>query len=120
MGTVVAIALLTSALAATAPGAAIDRPAAPARDASLRFVSQSALPVEIFQGLTAVDKRSLILDQRASTRIASGTRTVFYICPDQPQPAGGSRLSFDFQAGQAYELVCRAGQQAEIRPAQNC
>jgi hypothetical protein len=117
MGTIVAAALLASALAAASPGPAISEPATQARGASLRFVSGSLLPVEIFQGLNAVDNQQLILAGRTSTRVAAGVRTVFYTCPNQPQPAGGARLSFDFQADRAYELVCRAGQPAEIRAA---
>ena len=120
MSTVVAIALLTSALATAAPNASVSRPATQTQDASLSYVSESLLPVGIFYGMTAVDNRPLILDQRENARITSGLRTIFYACPNEPRSAASSRLSFNFQAGQTYELVCRAGQPAEIRAAERC
>ena len=119
MSTVVAIALLASALSTAAPDAPVGQATAQARDASLSYVSESLLP-EIFNGITAVDNRSLIFEQRTNTRVTSGLRTVSYICPNESGSAGGSRISFYFQAGQAYELVCRAGQKAQIRAAQRC
>lgn len=74
----------------------------------------------ISYGITAVDGQAPILDEQASARISSGLRTVGYYCPNESQPAGGASLSFNFQAGQAYELVCRAAQHAEIRVLEGC
>lgn len=120
MSSVVAIALLVSSFATTTPGTTIDQPASQATGASLHYVSASLLPVGISYGITAVDNRPLLVGEQANTRVSSGLRTVSYSCPDEPRLAGGSRLSFDFQAGQAYELVCHAGTQAEIRAAEGC
>lgn len=120
MSTVAAIALLLSSLGAAPPSASMGQPAPQAKQASLHYVSGHVIPVGISYGITAVDGQAPILDERASARIASGLRTVGYYCPNESQPAGGARLSFNFQAGQAYELVCRAGRQAEIRALEAC
>ena len=112
--------LVASALAATAAGTPPAEPAAPSDDAVLRFVAPFHALAGISHGMTAVDGRPLILDQRATTRVASGLRTVWYSCPDESQATGVSSLSFDFKAGQAYELVCRAGKPAQILAADGC
>ena len=109
--------LVVSALAATTPGTSTSQPTTQSKDASLQYVAPFQLLAGISYGMTAVDSQSLILDQRVTTRVASGLRTVSYSCPNESQKPGGSRLSFNFKAGQAYELVCREGQQAEIRAA---
>lgn len=108
--------LVVSALAATAPSPSSTLPAPP-KDASLLYVAQFQPLAGISYGMTAVDGRPLILDQRVIARVAPGLRTVWYSCPNGSKGTGGSRLSFNFKAGQAYELACREGQQAEIRVA---
>jgi hypothetical protein len=120
MSTVVAVALLVSSLGATPSSASMVQPALQAKEASLHYVSRRVIPVGASYGIMAVDGQAPILDERAGARIASGLHTVGYYCPDQSQAAGGTRLSFNFQAGQAYELICRAGQQAEIRTLEGC
>ena len=120
MSTVVAIALLVSSLGATPSNASMSQPAAQATEASLQYVSGHVIPVGFSYGITAVDGQAPRLDERASARIASGLRTVGYYCPNESQAAGGAHLNFNFQAGQAYELVCRAGKQAEIRALEGC
>jgi hypothetical protein len=109
--------LAVSVLAATAPNTSTSQPTTQSSDALLQYVAPFQALAGISYGMTAVDSQPLILDQKVTTRVASGLRTVWYSCPNEAQMSGGSRLSFNFKAGQAYELVCRDGQQAEIRTA---
>jgi len=106
--------LVVSAITATAPGPSVAQPAPQPRNAVLQYVAPFQALAGISYGLTAVDGQPLILDQRVTTHVDPGVRTVWYSCPNA---SGGSRLSFDFQAGQIYELVCREGHPAEIRAA---
>lgn len=109
--------LVASALATTTPSTSASQTTAQAEVALLQYVAPVQSLAGISYGMTAVDSQPLILDQRATTRVASGLRTVWYSCPNESKMTGGSRLSFNFKAGEVYELVCRDGQQAEIRAA---
>ena len=109
--------LVASALAATAPSTSTSQPTTQSQEALLQYVAPFQALAGISYGMTAVDSQPLILDQKVTARVASGLRTVWYSCPNQSQMTGGSHLSFNFKAGQMYELVCRDGQQAEIRAA---
>ena len=120
MKAIAAIAFLASAFATVAPSAADKLPVTTSKDAVIHYVSPFQTPVGYIYGMSAVDSLPLVLDQRSSTRVASGLRTVWYSCPNELAMAGGSRLSFDFKAGGTYELVCHAGQRAEIRTAEEC
>jgi hypothetical protein len=111
--------LVASAFAAlTAPSSPAEEPAA--ATASLTFKAKGAALVGTVYGLDAIDDEARVYGQRASAEILAGRRTVSYTCPDAPLGIDGSRLSFDFEAGSHYELVCRAGQQAEIRLVDGC
>lgn len=107
--------LVVSTMIALTPGTASSKPPRQAQDALLVYVAPLSSLAGISHGMTAVDAKPLFLDQRVNTKVASGVRTVWYSCPNEPAMQGGSHLSFDFKADQVYELVCRAGQQAEIR-----
>ncbi len=107
-------ALLASTLAVATPAASTSPSELQLQDASLRYVSPSAVFLGFSYGITSVDNQTLILDQRVNAPVASGYRTVSYSCPNE---SGISQLGFNFEAGRSYELVCRAGQQAEIRTA---
>jgi hypothetical protein len=109
--------LVVSVLAAASPAIASSEPTPQAKDAVLQYVAPFQVLTGVSYGMSAVDSRPLFLDQRASTHVASGLRTVWYSCPNEAPASGGSRLSFEFEPGRVYELVCRAGQQAEIRAA---
>lgn len=93
-------------------------PATPA--ASLQFVANGNPLAGISYGIDSVDERRSAYGQRVATRVLAGTRTIQYSCPGERATVRGSRMSFDFKAGENYELVCRAGQQALIRRADNC
>jgi hypothetical protein len=93
------------------------RAAGKAPDATLRFVSANAALAGISFGMNAVDGRSLLLDQRTSTHLAGGRRTIWYSCPNEPMSQG---ITFDFVPGTRYELACRAGQAAQVRVAEDC
>jgi len=109
--------LVVSVLAATAPSTSASQTTTQSEDAVLQYVAPLNPLIGISYGITSVDRHTLFLDQRVNTRVASGLRSVEYSCPNEPGVARGSRLSFNFKAGQIYELVCRDGQQAEIRAA---
>ena len=96
---------------------ATSQPTTQPEEAVLQYVAPFQALAGISYGMTAVDNRALILDQRTTARVASGLRTVSFSCPNASSLAGGSQLRFNFKAGQAYELVCREGQPAEIRAA---
>ena len=89
------------------------------KDATLRFVSSEAALVGISFGMNAVDDRALLLDQRTSTHLAAGRRTIWFSCPNEPALKDGSRISFDFEPGKRYALSCGSGQ-AQIREDENC
>lgn len=111
--TLAASALLASA-AASAAG-----PEAP-QPATLTFVAPYSALVGNAFGIDAIDSLPLVMDQRHEMQLESGLRTVWYSCPGEAAPQYGSRTSFAFEAGKMYELVCRAGQEATIREADNC
>jgi hypothetical protein len=111
--------LVASALAAlTGSAGRADEPAA--ATASLTFKAKGAVLVGTAYGLDAIDDEPRIYGQRTSAEFLAGRRTVAYTCPDTPIGIDGSRLTFDFQAGSHYELVCRNGQEAEIRVTDGC
>lgn len=109
----VASALLASASAFAA------EPAAPT-EATLTFVAPYSALVGNSFGMDKIDSLPLVMDQRHEMKLESGVRTVWYSCPGEAAPQYGSRTSFAFEAGKMYELVCRSGQEAEIREADNC
>lgn len=111
--TLAASALLASA-AASAAG-----PEAP-QPATLTFVAPYSALVGNAFGMDAIDSLPLVMDQRHEMKLESGLRTVWYSCPGEAGPKDGSRMSFAFEAGKMYELVCRTGQEAAIREADNC
>ncbi len=91
-------------------------PASPDAPASLRFVSQgNALDGSVF-GIHAVDNQMLPFGQKRSLEFSAGHRVVHYTCPGGALDEAGSELSFDFEAGQQYELVCSISAPAVIRP----
>ena len=68
-------------------------------------------------GIDGIDSQRMVYGARLSVDLAPGRHTVWYTCPDEPAMEGGARLTFDFEPGEGYTLVCRAGAEAEIRPA---
>jgi len=106
--------LLLAATTATTVAAA---PSPAPADAQLAFVARGTPLAGISFGIEAVDGQRSGYGGRMSTRVLAGRRTVWYSCPGQPAMDGGSRMSFDFEAGRRYELACEAGKQAVIRPA---
>ena len=106
--TFLASALLVSSLASAA------------EPATLHFVSPESELVGNTFGMDAIDARALVLDERDSTPLEAGMRTVWYSCPGETAAAGASRMSFAFEAGKRYELVCRAGREATIVEADGC
>ncbi len=115
-----AISLLASAVLATGgnmiPDPAVNKP----QDVSLRIVADGSTLAGISFGLNAVDEQARLFDQKASTRVATGVRTIWYSCPDEPEMAGGTRVTVDFAPDTKYELVCRSGQPAVVRPVDEC
>lgn len=116
----IAISLFALSLLAAGSYSAPVNAATQHQDALLRFVSKDSTLIGVSFGLSAVDGQVLLFDQRSSTHVASGLRTISYTCLDESQMAGSSRVTFDFVPGQKYELVCRSGQSALIRPAEEC
>ena len=115
-----ATALFAASLA-TVSGASAPAPATSApQDATLRFVAAKSVLAGISFGMNTVDGRPLLLDQRTSIQLGAGRRTIWYSCPNEPMSAQGSPITIDVKAGTRYELVCRAGQQAQIRAAKGC
>ncbi|HET7843884.1 MAG TPA: hypothetical protein VFL14_07020 [Xanthomonadales bacterium] len=90
------------------------------RGATLSFVSPEAALIGNAYGINAVDSEARVLDERIDTFVASGLRTVWYACPGEAGPVDGSRMSFEFEPGKHYELVCRAGLEATIRESEDC
>ena len=106
-----ATAVFAAALAATGS-------TSQSQDATLSFVASGSPLVGISFGMSAVDGRTLVLDQRTSTQLAAGRRTIWYSCPNEAGMQGA--LSFDFEPGTRYELACRNGLPAQIRAAEGC
>ena len=97
--------------------------AAPAADrdvVTLAFVAKDQPLSGIAYGIDAVDGQRSAYGQKVSVRLLAGRRTVWYSCPGEAAPAGGSRMSFDFEARGSYELSCRSGQEAIIRRTEGC
>lgn len=86
-----------------------------AKPVSLNFVAPFNALSGISYGIDAVDAQRKVLGDRRTTTVASGVHTVWYSCPNEVAPRDGARITFDFDEGKVYELVCRAGQDAEIR-----
>ena len=107
--------LLLAAAAST--GVDSPNPEAPPGQAKLMFQTGSQPFVSPSAGIDGIDSQRTVYGERLSADLSSGRRTVWYTCPDQPAMEGGSRMTFDFEAGEVYELVCHAGGGAEIRPA---
>lgn len=97
----------------------VSQPPSP-KQASLSFVSESQVLAGMVYGIDAIDAQTRIFGQRLAANISAGRRTVWYSCPNAPQMTGGSRLTFDFEAGRRYQLVCRTGKDAEIRLSDEC
>lgn len=112
MSAIMITAFLASAVAAAAPPPAPGPSEPQLQNASLHYVPLLASTGHTVEGIMSVDDQTLGVGQRINADVASGFRTVAYHCPNE---AGISHLSFDFKSGQTYELVCRMGQQAEIR-----
>lgn len=110
---------LSIVLALSTLGSAAAQPA-PAAPASLSFVSKNPLLVGTVYGISAIDAKAQVYGRHLSANVPAGHRTVWYACPDAPQMTGKSSISFDFVAGQRYELVCQPAQQAMIRPLDEC
>jgi hypothetical protein len=111
--------LVVSALTAAGGQAAPVSPPS-SEQASLSFASEDQVLAGIAYGIDAIDAMPSILGQRLSASIPAGQRTVWYSCPNEPRMTGGSRITFDFDAGHRYQLVCRPGRGAEIRPSDEC
>lgn len=112
--------LVVSALAAAggqAPPAPSQQSSEPA---SVSFVAEDLALAGIAYGIDAVDALPRVFGDRLSTHVSAGNRTVWYSCPNAPRVEGGSHLTFNFVGGRRYELVCRHGQDAEIRPSDEC
>ena len=90
------------------------------QQASLSFVSQDQILAGITYGIDAIDAQPQVFGRRLSANVSAGQKTIWYSCPNEPQVAGGSRITFDFKAGSRYELVCRSGKDAEIRSSDEC
>ena len=84
--------------------------------AALTFVSENHMLEGTAYGLDAIDSQPRLFGQRFTADVEAGKRTVWYSCPTSPQVTGGSSLTFDFEAGRSYELVCQPGTEAVIRP----
>lgn len=110
-----------SILAAAAMAAAQPAPEPAGDSASLVFVApfRSTLAGSLY-GLEAIDAAPRVYARRTSTEVAAGERTVWYACPGEAPMAGDTRITFDFEAGHRYELVCQAGMAAQIRQAEGC
>lgn len=105
------LAAVIAALACTATSAApSDSPV------SLTFRSEApALDGTVF-GIQSIDGQELPYGQKSSLSLAAGLREVRYTCPGATLEASGAVMSYAFEAGQQYELVCSIGAPAVIRP----
>lgn len=89
-------------------------------EASLSFVSKDQTLLGVVYGIDAVDAQPRVYGQRLSASVSAGKRTAWYSCPNEPQMSGSSRITFDFVAGQHYELICQTGKAAVIRSQDDC
>ena len=107
------------ALAAATAANGMDSPNADTAPEQARLLFDTARQpyVGTAIGIDGIDSQRTVYGERLSADLAPGRHTVWYTCPDEPAVEGGARLTFDFEAGEGYELVCRAGGEAEIRPA---
>ena len=112
--------IAVAALAASGGQEAPDAGQPSTGPASLKFVAKDPMLGEAIYGIDAIDGLARAYGQRQAADVAAGLRTVWYSCPAAPVMDGGSRVTFEFVAGRKYELVCRSGQEAEIRAADNC
>lgn len=88
--------------------------------AILTFVSENRVLLGIAYGLDAIDAQPRVFGERLSANLTAGQKTVWYSCPNAPQMGGGSRITFNFESGHRYELVCQAGKEAVTRQADGC
>jgi len=110
--------LFASALAG---GQAAPAPQQPQTEqASLYFVAKGQILVGTLYGIDSIDASQSVFGKRTIAKVLAGRRTVWYSCPNAPQMAGGSRLTFNFVAGHQYELVCEPGKEAAIRQSDEC
>jgi hypothetical protein len=107
------------ALAAATAATGMDSPDAEAASEQARLVFDTTRQpfAGTAIGIDGIDSERTVYGARMSVDLAPGRRTVWYTCPDEPAMEGGARLTFDFEPGEGYALVCRAGREAEIRPA---
>jgi hypothetical protein len=109
--------LAVAALAAVQPAAS---PAPASETASLVFVAPYRTLSGSLYGFEGIDEAPRVYARRTSTEVVAGERTVWYACPGEAPMAGNTRLTFDFEPGHRYELVCQAGRAALIRQAEGC
>jgi hypothetical protein len=110
------MSMLAVVIAATVAAAApADRDNPPEAPATLAFDSGIEALAGITYGLEAVDEQELAFGQKLATSVPTGTRTVRYSCPANGEGDGNGTLSFEFEAGQKYQLVCLPDAHAEIR-----
>ncbi|MCI4568506.1 hypothetical protein [Lysobacter sp. CFH 32150] len=119
MGSVSSL-LVVSALAAADGQALPVQPHQSAEPASITFVSEDQTLVGIAYGIDAIDSQPRAFGQRLSANVTAGLKTVWYSCPNDPQMKEGSRITFNFVGGHHYELACRPGKDAVIRPSDEC
>jgi hypothetical protein len=109
------VASLVVALASNLSVVATVRAAA--EPAALRFVDSAPFLAGHIYGIDAVDQAETGYGQRLSTTLTPGLRTVRYTCPGRDSAPHAAHLSFVFEAGRGYELVCGANGEAEVRSA---
>lgn len=107
-----------TAFAATGPAATPSQPSSGA--AELKFASENQMLAGIAYGIDAIDAQPRFFDQRVATNVIAGQRTIQYSCPNTPQTDGASQLTYTFEAGHRYELVCQEGHAALIRESDEC
>ena len=112
-------AVVLAAALSAAPGA-INKPEVTTTPVELKFVSKSSSLLGMLYGLDAIDEKPRLFGQRESATFSAGLRTDWYSCPYQPDMQGGSRITFAFEAGHSYELVCQPGKDAVIRQTDEC
>lgn len=115
--------LVVFAVSAVAATGGQTEPAPPQQSsevASVTFVSEAQMLTGITYGIDAVDGQPRAFGPRLAVEVAAGLRTVWYSCPDEPQMKDGSRITFNFVGGRQYELACRPGKDAVIRPSDDC
>jgi len=115
--TTISILIASAVLAASQPVVPANQET---NTATLKFVSENRILLGTAYGLDAIDARPRGFGQRLSADLTAGQRTVWYSCPNSPQVGGGSRITFNFESGHSYELVCQAGKEAVIRQTDEC